>query len=66
MDALYTLIQDLLRGNAPTAFNNKQTTFDKQIPISWKFQMDKEDFNAKPVFATRNTSQKKLMKAVQL
>eukprot|EP00957_Ditylum_brightwellii_P079004 6008852-Ditylum_brightwellii.AAC.1 len=31
-DALYILVQDLLRGNTLTAFNNKQATFDKQTP----------------------------------
>eukprot|EP00957_Ditylum_brightwellii_P132359 10093217-Ditylum_brightwellii.AAC.1 len=30
MDASYTLIQDLLRGNTLTAFNNKQATFKSQ------------------------------------
>jgi hypothetical protein len=155
-NATYTLIQDLLRGNTLTVFNNKQVTFNKQslenlkhclndvtvqvfpnkayklqkryvqhmtyrpryiyvckwiaiiiklnnyltefptpigivtkkledeeilevlenkIPTSWKFQMDKEGFNAssrtinflqKPVFATRNVSQKRLRKAAQL
>jgi hypothetical protein len=30
VDALYTLIQDLLRGEALTMFNNKQATFNKQ------------------------------------
>eukprot|EP00957_Ditylum_brightwellii_P114728 8748316-Ditylum_brightwellii.AAC.1 len=30
VDASYTLVWDLLRGNTLTAFNNKQATFDKQ------------------------------------
>eukprot|EP00957_Ditylum_brightwellii_P150136 11432970-Ditylum_brightwellii.AAC.1 len=29
-DTFYILVQDLLRGNALTAFNNEQATFDKQ------------------------------------
>eukprot|EP00957_Ditylum_brightwellii_P132565 10109615-Ditylum_brightwellii.AAC.1 len=30
MDAIYTLVQDLLMGNALAAFNNKQATFKEQ------------------------------------
>eukprot|EP00957_Ditylum_brightwellii_P069391 5267664-Ditylum_brightwellii.AAC.1 len=30
MDATYTLVQDLLRGNTLTAFNNKQAAFKEQ------------------------------------
>eukprot|EP00957_Ditylum_brightwellii_P081066 6165876-Ditylum_brightwellii.AAC.1 len=36
MDALYTFVWDLLRGNALTVFNNKQATFDKQFPENLK------------------------------
>eukprot|EP00957_Ditylum_brightwellii_P068263 5182492-Ditylum_brightwellii.AAC.1 len=32
VDALYTLIWDLLRGNALTAFNNEQAKFENQFP----------------------------------
>eukprot|EP00957_Ditylum_brightwellii_P074566 5666177-Ditylum_brightwellii.AAC.1 len=32
MDDAYTLVQNLLRGNALTAFNNKQATFEEQTP----------------------------------
>eukprot|EP00957_Ditylum_brightwellii_P026560 2008615-Ditylum_brightwellii.AAC.1 len=35
-DASYTLIRDLLRDNALTAFNNKQVTFNKQSPENIK------------------------------
>eukprot|EP00957_Ditylum_brightwellii_P131220 10008229-Ditylum_brightwellii.AAC.1 len=31
MDAVYTLEQGLLWGNAPTAFNSKQATFKEQM-----------------------------------
>ena len=30
VDALYTLVQDLLRGGALTAFNNERATFKSQ------------------------------------
>eukprot|EP00957_Ditylum_brightwellii_P052141 3953761-Ditylum_brightwellii.AAC.1 len=30
MDATYTLVQDLLRGDVMTAFNNEQATFKEQ------------------------------------
>eukprot|EP00957_Ditylum_brightwellii_P000048 3486-Ditylum_brightwellii.AAC.1 len=32
MDTVYTLVWDLLRGNALTAFNNEQAMFEEQIP----------------------------------
>eukprot|EP00957_Ditylum_brightwellii_P081284 6183228-Ditylum_brightwellii.AAC.1 len=36
MDATYTLVQDLLRGSALTAFNNKQVTFEEQMADNLK------------------------------
>eukprot|EP00957_Ditylum_brightwellii_P027861 2105435-Ditylum_brightwellii.AAC.1 len=32
MDAVYTLVQYLLKGNTLTAFNNKQSMFKEQTP----------------------------------
>ena len=37
VDASYTLIQDLLRGNALTTSNNEQATFDKQSLENLKY-----------------------------
>eukprot|EP00957_Ditylum_brightwellii_P192586 14662643-Ditylum_brightwellii.AAC.1 len=36
VDALYTLVQDLLRGNTLIVFNNKQAAFESQSPKNLK------------------------------
>eukprot|EP00957_Ditylum_brightwellii_P158017 12028416-Ditylum_brightwellii.AAC.1 len=66
---LYTFIQYLLRGDTLTAFNSKQATFDKQSPENLEHHLPKQGLHVpeeKPVFATRNASQKNLRKAAQL
>eukprot|EP00957_Ditylum_brightwellii_P134384 10244921-Ditylum_brightwellii.AAC.3 len=37
MDATYTLVRDLLRGNALSVFKNEQATFKEETPENLKY-----------------------------